>query len=106
MKTGFVILLMGILLLDSSWVTKGDLPLKASCQPGFSQSFYTLLVSRDVLQGRSILKVGFFNLPLCRGGGLLFSRRERTLAPWHRKGKLESEIFSWERRSARGERSV
>ncbi|XP_048096739.1 cadherin-4-like [Alosa alosa] len=75
MKTGFVILLMGILLLDSSWVTKGDLPLKASCQPGFSQSFYTLLVSRDVLQGRSILKD-----TMVSSGGVKFERCLRNVS--------------------------
>ncbi|XP_063065127.1 cadherin-4-like [Engraulis encrasicolus] len=56
MKAGFVILLIGTILLGTSWVTKGDLPLNAPCRPGFSQSFYTLLVSRDVVQGQSILK--------------------------------------------------
>lgn len=29
---------------------------KAPCRPGFSQSFYTVIVSRDVLRGQSILK--------------------------------------------------
>uniref|UniRef100_A0AAY4EAA2 Cadherin-4 n=1 Tax=Denticeps clupeoides TaxID=299321 RepID=A0AAY4EAA2_9TELE len=39
---------------------RGDLPKpKPPCRPGFSESFYTVFVSRDILQGRSILKVKF-----------------------------------------------
>ncbi|CAB1430442.1 unnamed protein product [Pleuronectes platessa] len=31
--------------------------LGGPCRPGFSQSFYSVLISRDVLQGQGILKV-------------------------------------------------
>lgn len=34
----------------------GELASKGPCQAGFSQSFYSVLVSRDVLQDRRILK--------------------------------------------------
>lgn len=34
---------------------------KGPCQPGFSQSFYSVLISRDVLQGQGILKGKPFN---------------------------------------------
>ncbi|CAB1441991.1 unnamed protein product [Pleuronectes platessa] len=35
---------------------KAGQPLKPPCRPGFSQNFYTVIVSRDVLHGQSILK--------------------------------------------------
>lgn len=35
---------------------KAGQPLKAPCRPGFSQNFYTMIVSRDLLHGQSILK--------------------------------------------------
>lgn len=34
---------------------------KGPCQAGFSQSFYSVLISRDVLQGRGLLKGKAFN---------------------------------------------
>lgn len=34
----------------------GERASKGPCQAGFSQSFYSVLVSRDVLQDRRILK--------------------------------------------------
>uniref|UniRef100_A0A3B3QS77 Uncharacterized protein n=1 Tax=Paramormyrops kingsleyae TaxID=1676925 RepID=A0A3B3QS77_9TELE len=55
MKTGFVILLMTTTILSTSWGNY-DLPSKPPCRPGFSESFYTVFVSRDILQGQSILK--------------------------------------------------
>uniref|UniRef100_A0A8C9VUH6 Cadherin prodomain domain-containing protein n=1 Tax=Scleropages formosus TaxID=113540 RepID=A0A8C9VUH6_SCLFO len=33
-----------------------SLSLAPPCRPGFSESFYTVFVSRDILQGQSILK--------------------------------------------------
>lgn len=36
--------------------SKASQPLKAPCRPGFSQNFYTVIVSRDKLHGQSILK--------------------------------------------------
>lgn len=36
--------------------SKAGQPLKPPCRPGFSQNFYTVIVSRDVLHGQSILK--------------------------------------------------
>ncbi|XP_048873433.1 cadherin-4 isoform X2 [Brienomyrus brachyistius] len=58
MKTGFIILLMTTTMLSTSWGNY-DLPSKPPCRPGFSESFYTVFVSRDILQGQSILKVKF-----------------------------------------------
>lgn len=36
--------------------SKAGQTLKPPCRPGFSQNFYTVIVSRDVLHGQSILK--------------------------------------------------
>lgn len=41
------------LILQAS---KAGQPLKPPCTPGFSQNFYTVIVSRDLLHGQSILK--------------------------------------------------
>uniref|UniRef100_A0A674ASZ6 Uncharacterized protein n=1 Tax=Salmo trutta TaxID=8032 RepID=A0A674ASZ6_SALTR len=41
--------------------TNGDLVSKAPCRPGFSQSSYSVLISRDVLQSQSIIKGKVFN---------------------------------------------
>ncbi|KAG5838407.1 hypothetical protein ANANG_G00223390 [Anguilla anguilla] len=56
MKTGYVILVMSAVLLGTSWGNYGAVPPKPPCRPGFSESFYTVFVSRDILQGQSILK--------------------------------------------------
>uniref|UniRef100_A0A3B3IE88 Uncharacterized protein n=1 Tax=Oryzias latipes TaxID=8090 RepID=A0A3B3IE88_ORYLA len=44
------------LLTGASWGSKTGQPPKTSCRPGFSQNFYTVIVSGDVLHGQSILK--------------------------------------------------
>lgn len=36
--------------------SKAGQPLKPPCRPGFTQNFYTVIVSRDILHGQSILK--------------------------------------------------
>lgn len=36
--------------------SRASQPLKPPCRPGFSQNFYTVIVSRDVLHGQRILK--------------------------------------------------
>lgn len=36
--------------------SRASQPLRAPCRPGFSQNFYTVIVSRDKLHGQSILK--------------------------------------------------
>ncbi|KAK6307766.1 hypothetical protein J4Q44_G00210370, partial [Coregonus suidteri] len=56
MKTAFVLLLTAALQLATFWGTNGDLVSKAPCRPGFSQSSYFMLISRDVLRSQSILK--------------------------------------------------
>ena len=45
-----------VLLLFIPQGSKAGQPLKPPCRPGFSQNFYTVIVSRDVLHGQSILK--------------------------------------------------
>ncbi|KAM9524234.1 cadherin-4-like isoform 2-T2 [Salvelinus alpinus] len=59
MNLGSVLILTCTLLVDTSWATKADQPPKPPCRPGFSESFYTVFVSRDLLRGQSILKVKF-----------------------------------------------
>lgn len=60
----------------------GERASKGPCQAGFSQSFYSILVSRDVLQDRRILKgrnppqvpnwpVGLFSVSLSTLNGAL-----------------------------------
>ncbi|XP_076879418.1 cadherin-4-like [Brachyhypopomus gauderio] len=55
MKTGFVIALACALVLETSQASSGG-PTADPCRPGFSQSFYTVFISQNVLQGRSLLK--------------------------------------------------
>ncbi|KAL1021464.1 hypothetical protein UPYG_G00013620 [Umbra pygmaea] len=54
MKTGFALLLTSAVQLATFWGCNGE--SKAPCRPGFSQTSYSLLIPRDVLQGQSILK--------------------------------------------------
>ncbi|XP_041080794.1 cadherin-4 isoform X1 [Polyodon spathula] len=56
MKTVFLVLLMNALSFGTSWGNYGDLAPKPPCRAGFSESFYTVLVSREILEGQSILK--------------------------------------------------
>uniref|UniRef100_A0A8K9UHS4 Cadherin prodomain domain-containing protein n=1 Tax=Oncorhynchus mykiss TaxID=8022 RepID=A0A8K9UHS4_ONCMY len=42
-------------LACTSFCSAGQ-PPKPPCRPGFSESFYTVFVSRDLLRGQSILK--------------------------------------------------
>lgn len=42
----------------------GEHASKGPCRPGFSQSFYSVLISRDVLRGQAILKGETFNWPV------------------------------------------
>uniref|UniRef100_A0A667ZXU2 Cadherin-4 n=1 Tax=Myripristis murdjan TaxID=586833 RepID=A0A667ZXU2_9TELE len=46
---------------------------KPPCRPGFSQNFYTVIVSRDVLHGQSILKVKFEDCQHSREVGFVSS---------------------------------
>ncbi|KAM9431323.1 cadherin-4-like isoform 2-T2 [Salvelinus alpinus] len=59
MKTALVLLLTSALQQAAFWGTNGDLVSKAPCRPGFSQSSYSVLISRNVLQSQSIIKVRF-----------------------------------------------
>ncbi|CAL8379885.1 unnamed protein product [Boreogadus saida] len=63
MNIGFVALLTCTLLVGSTLGTKLGQPPKPPCKPGFSQNFYTVIVSRDILRGQSILKVRYPQLP-------------------------------------------
>uniref|UniRef100_A0A7N9AQ08 Cadherin-4 n=1 Tax=Mastacembelus armatus TaxID=205130 RepID=A0A7N9AQ08_9TELE len=56
MRTDFAVVLTAALLLDTFWGNNGEHATKGPCQPGFSQSFYSVQIPRDVLQGQSILK--------------------------------------------------
>ncbi|XP_037334132.2 LOW QUALITY PROTEIN: cadherin-4-like [Pungitius pungitius] len=56
MRSHFAAVLTAALLLDSFWRNNGERPSEGPCRPGFSQSFYSLLISRDVLQGRDTRK--------------------------------------------------
>ncbi|XP_035501189.2 cadherin-4-like isoform X2 [Scophthalmus maximus] len=62
MRAECALVLTAALLLDAFWGSNGERASSSSsssapCRPGFSQSFYSVLVSRDVLlQGRDILK--------------------------------------------------
>lgn len=42
----------------------GEHASKGPCQAGFSQSFYSILISKDVLQGQGVLKGKTFNWPV------------------------------------------
>uniref|UniRef100_A0A8C5EJE7 Uncharacterized protein n=1 Tax=Gouania willdenowi TaxID=441366 RepID=A0A8C5EJE7_GOUWI len=42
--------------------SKAGQPIRALCRPGFSHNFYTVIVSRDLLHGQSILKGKRFTL--------------------------------------------
>uniref|UniRef100_A0A3Q1HDE7 Uncharacterized protein n=1 Tax=Acanthochromis polyacanthus TaxID=80966 RepID=A0A3Q1HDE7_9TELE len=47
---------VGCVILAFNFCIKAGQLLKPPCRPGFSQNFYTVIVSRDVLHGQSILK--------------------------------------------------
>lgn len=67
----------------------GEHASKGPCQAGFSQSFYSVLISRDVLQGQGVLKGKTFNWPVSPFSvslGRLNSVGER--APSQRGGSL------------------
>ncbi|KAM7405012.1 hypothetical protein PAMP_012303 [Pampus punctatissimus] len=57
MRTDFALVLTAALLLDSFWRSNGEHASKGPCRPGFSQSFYSVLIPRDLLQGQDVLKV-------------------------------------------------
>ncbi|XP_029362169.1 cadherin-4-like isoform X2 [Echeneis naucrates] len=56
MGTDFALVLTAVLLSASFWRNNGEHASKGPCHPGFSQSFYSVQISRDVLQGHSIHK--------------------------------------------------
>ncbi|XP_048877557.1 cadherin-4-like [Brienomyrus brachyistius] len=56
MKIGFITLLANALLLDTSWGICRDPTLQPPCRPGFSPGFYTMFVSRNILQNQASLK--------------------------------------------------
>ncbi|XP_037535052.1 cadherin-4 [Nematolebias whitei] len=80
MDGGCVLLLCTLLVGASSGSRTGQLQ-KPPCRPGFSQNFYTVIVSRDVLHGQSILKdttlsnerVKFEDCQRCRDVGFVSS---------------------------------
>ncbi|XP_019746868.1 cadherin-4 [Hippocampus comes] len=56
MRTDLALFLTAALLLDTFRVNNGQHSPKGPCQPGFSQSFYSVLIPRDTLQGQAIHK--------------------------------------------------
>ncbi|KAL3064544.1 hypothetical protein OYC64_000741 [Pagothenia borchgrevinki] len=56
MRTDFALVLTAALLFDTFGRNNGEQASKGPCRPGFSQSFYSVLISRDVLQGQGTLK--------------------------------------------------
>lgn len=73
---------------------------KGPCRPGFSQSFYSVLISRDVLQGQGIVKGKPFNwqvrsFPLCHEYLLL---RVKYLNLGRKPGKGIQRCVSFQRR--------
>ncbi|XP_077404325.1 cadherin-4-like isoform X1 [Vanacampus margaritifer] len=56
MKTDLALVLTAALLLDTFRVNNGEHSSKGPCRPGFSQSFYSVLIPRDILQGKAIRK--------------------------------------------------
>ncbi|KAI4823620.1 hypothetical protein KUCAC02_012198 [Chaenocephalus aceratus] len=67
MRTDFALVLTAALLVDTFGRNNGEQASKGPCQPGFSQSFYSVLISRDVLQGHGTLK-GNYSIFICRFG--------------------------------------
>ncbi|KAL0978589.1 hypothetical protein UPYG_G00172600 [Umbra pygmaea] len=59
MYFGFFVILTCTLIVGTAWGTRAGQPPKPPCRPGFSESFYTVFVSRDLLRGQSILKEEF-----------------------------------------------
>ncbi|KAK7878680.1 hypothetical protein WMY93_030516 [Mugilogobius chulae] len=51
------VVLTAALLFDSCWRNNGEHAAHSPCHPGFSQSFFSVLVPKDALQGRAIQKV-------------------------------------------------
>ncbi|XP_068610268.1 cadherin-4-like isoform X2 [Brachionichthys hirsutus] len=56
MRTDFGLLLAAAVLLNTFRRNNGEPASNSPCRAGFSQSFYSVLISRDVLQGQGILK--------------------------------------------------
>ncbi|CAG04077.1 unnamed protein product [Tetraodon nigroviridis] len=56
MRSDFALVLTAALLLDAFWKNNGAHASEGPCQAGFSQSFYSLLVSKDVLKGGGVRK--------------------------------------------------
>ncbi|XP_078803683.1 cadherin-4 isoform X3 [Oryzias latipes] len=69
------------LLTGASWGSKTGQPPKTSCRPGFSQNFYTVIVSGDVLHGQSILKVKFEDCQRSREVGFISSDPNFSVRP-------------------------
>uniref|UniRef100_A0A146W698 Cadherin-4 n=1 Tax=Fundulus heteroclitus TaxID=8078 RepID=A0A146W698_FUNHE len=56
MRSDFVVVLTAALLFDTFWRTNGEHTSPDPCRPGFSQSFYSVQISRDILQGQGVVK--------------------------------------------------
>ncbi|XP_077368826.1 cadherin-4-like [Festucalex cinctus] len=56
MRTDLALVLTAALLLDTFRVNNGEHSSKGPCRPGFLQSFYSVLIPRDILQGQVIRK--------------------------------------------------
>ncbi|MED6245326.1 hypothetical protein ATANTOWER_001708, partial [Ataeniobius toweri] len=56
MRTDFALVLTAALLFDTFWRNNGEHASQGPCRPGFSKSFYSMQISRDVLQGQHEVK--------------------------------------------------
>ncbi|XP_077586878.1 cadherin-4-like [Stigmatopora nigra] len=59
MRADLPLVLTAVLLLHTFRVNNGEDSSDGHCRPGFSQSFYSFLIPRDILQGQVTFKVKF-----------------------------------------------
>ncbi|MED6280939.1 hypothetical protein CHARACLAT_016226, partial [Characodon lateralis] len=64
MRTDFALVLTAALLFDTFWRNNGEYASQGPCRPGFSKSFYSMQISRDVLQGQREVKGKHLNWPI------------------------------------------
>eukprot|EP00076_Gallus_gallus_P032435 XP_024997973.1 cadherin-4 isoform X2 [Gallus gallus] len=60
MRTGSRLLLV-LLVWGSAAALNGDLTVRPTCKPGFSEEDYTAFISQNIMEGQKLLKVKFNN---------------------------------------------
>nr|XP_054587001.1 cadherin-4 isoform X2 [Nothobranchius furzeri] len=80
MKVRLLVQLVCTLLVGASSGSRTG-QLQKACRPGFSQNFYTVIVSRDKLHGQSILKVKFEDCQRSREVGFVSSDPKFSVRP-------------------------